>query len=106
MNHKFCVQCGAKNYYDSVSPVFCSKCGKNMEGGAVEEVQANIKVKKMEYEIERPESSKETVGDAIFRHSAPRVLERGGRGSPLSGKDVVEETKKACAPVKESKSID
>ncbi len=108
MNHKFCTQCGAKNYYDGVAPVFCCKCGKNMLGEVVEETESSIEVNSLKngWQVEKQQVRFETIGEAIFKNSSPRAYIKGSRSSPFAGKDVIEETKKSCSKVTESKSID
>lgn len=113
MNHKFCIHCSAKNYYEGMSPKFCSKCGKALSGGVVEahqkQQEAEEKLEKphnLEVEVEGGATRRETLRNAILDNPVQKHGDRTARPSRLDGKDVIADTLKECSQVKGSKSID
>jgi hypothetical protein len=121
MNHQFCIQCGAKNLYQSSVPKFCCGCGKpfnriqdNEESFASQEEEEVIE---KELTIDKSKlaqgwvadmgysQNKMTIGDLI-NSPAERSEARISRPRPKSlGENIVKQTMLECSPVKQSKEL-
>lgn len=119
--HQFCVQCGAKNIYESTQPKFCCGCGSPFNR-SVASVSKNENVDS-EDDFEEPTSfnkeslakdwsiqgnyndNKLTVGAYALNPSPTVYSPRSSPFSSMSEEDVLRQTIQECSKVSSSKDV-
>ena len=122
MNKEFCINCGHKNLFEVSKPKFCAGCGVSFntsmastsrkvssqeEESEEEEYQsASYDIQKLKASIIAESASNKKTLDELWSDPAPRMVgnQREASSDP-SGADILKQTMKDCAIVKEAKEI-